>query len=126
MLALTIIGQVWLAFAGNNITAALIGWCIACIGSGSACTMFFAMVGDTVDFGEWKNGIRANGFLTAIGASFCIQMGSGIGSFISFSFLWAPVIIYIISMLLMVGYRKWEKHEPVVQRDLEARAKMAD
>lgn len=151
MLALTIVGQVWLAFAGNNITAALIGWCIACIGSGSACTMFFAMVGDTVDFGEWKNGIRANGFLTAIGASFCIQMGSGIGSFIasmimkgfgfdaskvfqsaaslhgiSFSFLWAPVIIYIISMLLMVGYRKWEKHEPVVQRDLEARAKMAD
>lgn len=113
--------------------------------------MFFAMVGDTVDFGEWKNGIRANGFLTAIGASFCIQMGSGIGSFIasmimkgfgfnaskavqsaaslhgiSFSFLWAPVIIYIISMLLMVGYRKWEKHEPVVQRDLEARAKLAD
>lgn len=146
MLALTVVGQVWMSFAGSNITSSLIGWCIACIGSGSACTMFFAMVGDTVDFGEWKTGIRANGFLTAIGASFCIQMGSGFGSFIasmimknfgfdaskavqsvaslhgiSLSFLWAPIIFYVISMLLMIGYRKWEKHEPIVKRDLEAR-----
>lgn len=146
MLALTIVGQVWMSFTGSNITSSLIGWCIACIGSGSACTMFFAMVGDTVDFGEWKTGIRANGFLTAIGASFCIQMGSGFGSFIasmimknfgfdaskavqsvaslhgiSLSFLWAPIIFYVISMLLMIGYRKWEKHEPIVKRDLEAR-----
>ena len=40
---------------------------------------------------------------------------------ISFSFLWAPIIFYVISMLLMIGYRKWEKHEPIVKRDLEAR-----
>ncbi|WP_075646955.1 MFS transporter [Oenococcus oeni] len=146
MLVLTCLGQAIMGFSGNNLTGLLIGWCIACIGSGSACTMFFAMVGDTVDFGEWKNGIRANGFLTAIGASFCIQVGSGFGSFIpaevlkafgfqsgatsqstnamngiSFSFLWLPIIIYIFSVLLMIVYRKWEMHEPVVIADLEKR-----
>ncbi|WP_367377000.1 MFS transporter [Levilactobacillus cerevisiae] len=146
MLALTMVGQVWIGLAGANVTSALIGWILACIGSGSACTMFFAMVGDTVDFGEWKSGIRANGLLTAMGASFCIQMGAGIGSFIaakimaafgftaakaaqsastmsaiSFTFIWVPVIIYAISLILMVVYRKWERHEPIVTEDLAER-----
>lgn len=146
MLALTMVGQVWIGLAGANVTSALIGWCVACIGSGSACTMFFAMVGDTVDFGEWKSGVRANGLLTAMGASFCIQMGAGIGSFIaakimaafgftaakaaqsagtmsaiSFTFIWVPVIIYAISLILMVIYRKWERHEPIVTEDLAER-----
>ncbi|GAX06610.1 Na+/xyloside symporter related transporter [Secundilactobacillus pentosiphilus] len=146
MLGLTMVGQIWMGFAGTNVTSALIGWCLACIGSGSACTMFFAMVGDTVDFGEWKTGIRANGFLTAIGASFCIQMGSGFGSFIAsmimkafgftaarahqtaasltgihVSFIWVPVAIYAISLILMVVYRKWENHEPTVKADLAKR-----
>ena len=146
MLTMTMVGQVWIGMAGTNVTSGLIGWCLACIGSGSAMTMFFSMVGDTVDFGEWKNGIRANGFLTAMGASFCIQMGSGFGSFIasrilasfgftaakatqtagslsaiSFTFIWVPVIIYALSIVCMVFYRKWEKHEPVVTEDLAER-----
>lgn len=145
-LAMTMVGQIWMGLAGANITSALIGWCVECIGSGSACTMFFAMVGDTVDFGEWKNGIRANGFLTAIGASFCIQMGSGFGSFIaakimaafrfsaakavqsgesldaiSSTFLWLPVFIYAVSLICMIIYRKWEKHEPIVRNELAER-----
>lgn len=146
MLGMTMVGQVWIGFAGNNVTSGLIGWCLACIGSGSAMTMFFSMVGDTVDFGEWKTGIRANGFLTAMGASFCIQMGSGIGSFIaarilatfgftaaktvqsagslsaiSFTFIWVPVIIYAFSAICMIFYRKWEKHEPIVNEELAER-----
>lgn len=151
MLALTMIGQVWMGLAGGNVTSALIGWCLACIGSGSACTMFFAMVGDTVDFGEWKSGIRANGLLTAMGASFCIQMGAGLGSFvaakimaafgfsaakatqsagslssINFTFIWVPVIIYAFSLIIMIFYRKWEHHEPVVTEELAERHAQAN
>lgn len=146
MLGMTMVGQVWIGFAGTNVTSGLIGWCLACIGSGSAMTMFFSMVGDTVDYGEWKTGIRANGFLTAMGASFCIQMGSGIGSFIAsrilaafgftaakatqssgslsainFTFIWVPVVIYALSAVCMVFYRKWEKHEPIVTEELAER-----
>lgn len=150
-LIMTMVGQAWIGFAGNNITSALIGWCVACIGSGSAVTMFFAMVGDTVDFGEWKTGIRANGFLTAIGASFCIQMGSGFGSFIasmllkgfgftaakttqtsgslagiSFTFIWVPIIIYVISLVLMIIYKKWEANEPLIKAELASRHAQAE
>lgn len=149
MLATTIVGQLMMGLAGTNITFALVGWCVICIGSGSAMTMFFAMIGDTVDFGEWKTGIRANGFLTAIGASFCIQMGQGIGPFITsiimntfgfdattktqtaesmrgieFSFIWVPIIICTISLIIMFFYRKWESNEPIVQADLEKRYNM--
>ncbi len=146
MLGLTMLGQIWIGMAGTNVTSGLIGWSLACIGSGSAMTMFFSMVGDTVDFGEWKNGIRANGFLTAMGASFCIQMGSGIGSFIAarilasfgftaaktvqsgqslsainFTFIWVPVLIYALSAVCMIFYRRWEKHEPIVTQELAQR-----
>ncbi|MHC9532536.1 MFS transporter [Dellaglioa sp. L3N] len=146
MLGTTIVGHLMIGMAGANVNFALVGWCVVCIGSGSALTMFFAMIGDTVDFGEWKTGIRANGFLTAIGASFCIQMGQGIGPFITsmimnifgfdaankiqtkdsiqgiaFSFIWAPIIICSISLIIMLFYRKWENNEHVIKADLEKR-----
>lgn len=144
-LILACIGQLLMALVGKNVDAMLVGWCIACIGSGIACTMFFAMVGDTVDYGEWKNGIRASGFLTAIGSSFCIKMGSGFGSFIpsiimkmfnyvpdhaqtagslaaiKFSFIWLPIIIFIINIIPLLMYKKYEEHEPIVQADLTKR-----
>ena len=143
MLALTIVGQIWMGLSGKNVFMLMVGWCIACIGAGSACTMFFAMASDTVDYGEWKNGIRAPGFLTAIAASFCIQMGSGLGSYvcsqvlnffgfaaghqqsaqslfgIRITFIWVPIIIYALSLIIMIFYRKWENHEPVVKADLD-------
>ena len=144
-LVVACVGQLLMLVVGQSVPAMLVAWCIACIGSGIACSMFFAMVGDTVDYGEWKNGIRASGFLTAIGSSFCIKMGSGLGSFIpslimnafhyvpdhaqsasalgaiQFSFMWLPVIIFAINIIPMIIYRKFENHEPIVIRDLLAR-----
>jgi Na+/melibiose symporter-like transporter len=40
---------------------------------------------------------------------------------ISFTFVWVPIIIYAISLILMIFYRKWENHEPVVKADLAKR-----
>jgi len=118
-------------------------WVLAALGTGIAVSMPFAMLSDTVDYGEWKNGIRASGFLTAIGSSFCIKMGSGIGSFIPskimekfgyipgqeqtasalgaihFSFVWLPAICFVIGALIMVFYFKYEKNEKNVRRELE-------
>lgn len=140
------IGQAGLSLSGDNVVMLIIFWCIACIGSGTACSLFFGMVGDTVDYGEWKNGLRASGFLTAIGSAFCIQIGAGVGGFIpslimnaggyaagakqtaaalgsiQFSFVWVPLIIFLLGAIPMIFYRKFELHEPVVRDDLAKRA----
>lgn len=56
--------------------------------------MPFAMLGFAVDFGRWKTGIKATGILIAFGSTFCIKMGSGIGTafaaFIMDSFGYIP------------------------------------
>ncbi len=142
---IAIIGQIGLSFFTDNITMMIIFWCIACIGSGMACSLFFQMVGDTVDFGQWKTGIRASGFLTAIGSSFCIKMGAGLGGFIpsmimnnagyvpeatqsaeslaaiQFSFIWVPAIAFAFAIIPMLIYRKFESNEQNIRLELSRR-----
>lgn len=77
-LSLAALGQIIIGFAGSNITMIIIGWTVASLGTGIAVTLPFAMLSDTVDYGEWKNGVRASGFLTAVGISFCIKLGAGL------------------------------------------------
>ena len=58
------------------------GWIFGFLASGVAMAMPFSVLSDSVDYGEWKTGIRAPGFLTAIGAAFCLKAGSGLGGFL--------------------------------------------
>lgn len=142
--AVAIVGQIGLAVSTGNLALFIVFWCVSCIGTGIACSLFFEMVGDTVDFGEWRNNVRASGFLTAIGSSFCIKMGAGIGAFIpaqimnafgyvdnkaqtatslsgiEFSFIWVPLIIFALGILPMVIYRYFERNESKVTADLKA------
>lgn len=141
-LGLAIIGQFLLFFSGSSMIFLVISWAIACIGSGIACSMPFAMLSDAVDFGEWKSGIRSSGFLSAMGSSFCIKVGAGLGGYflsvimaktdyianqvqssqalsgIQFVFLWLPVILFLLSALPMFRYFKYEKQEAEIRKDL--------
>lgn len=72
-------GQILISFTGNSFIGLSLAWALASVGTGISVTLPFAMLADTVDYGEWRNGIRASGFLTAIGSSFAIKMGSGLG-----------------------------------------------
>lgn len=83
---LAALGQIMIYFTGNSLVMLAVAWSIASVGTGISVTLPFAMLANTVDYGEWKNGIRASGFLTAIGSSFAIKMGSGLGG-------WAPSVI---------------------------------
>ncbi|KKI90956.1 sodium:solute symporter, partial [Bacillus sp. SA1-12] len=140
--AIAAIGQVIIAFAGANASMIIFGWIVASLGTGIAVTLPFAMLSDTVDYGEWKTGIRASGFLTAIGSSFCIKIGSGLGSFfpsiimekagyvanatqsaaslaaIKFCFTWLPAIFFIVGAIVMLNYTKYEKKEEYVRNQL--------
>jgi len=140
--AIAAIGQIIIAFAGSSASMVIFGWIVASIGTGIAVTLPFAMLSDTVDYGEWKTGIRASGFLTAIGSSFCIKLGSGLGSFIpsiimekagyvanvtqsatslaaiKFCFTWLPAIFFIVGVIIMLNYTKYEKNEANVRKQL--------
>ncbi|MEH7415591.1 MFS transporter [Neobacillus drentensis] len=140
--AIAAIGQIIIAFAGSNVSMVICGWVVASLGTGIAVTLPFAMLSDTVDFGEWKTGIRASGFLTAIGSSFCIKLGSGLGSFIpsiimekagyvanvtqsaaslaaiKFCFTWLPAIFFVVGAIIMLNYIKYEKNEANVRNQL--------
>lgn len=144
-LAIGTIGQVMVAIVGDNLALIITAWIIGTFGASIACAMPFAMLADTVDFWEWKTGIRASGFLTAVGSAFCIQLGSGFGSFIpskimaaagfvanktqdttalssiNFCFIWLPVIIYVVVAILMSFYLKYEKNEPNILAELDKR-----
>ncbi|MFD1176705.1 glycoside-pentoside-hexuronide (GPH):cation symporter [Paenibacillus puldeungensis] len=149
-LSLAALGQIIIGIAGSNITMIIIGWTIASLGTGIAVTLPFAMLSDTVDYGEWKSGIRASGFLTAVGISFCIKLGAGLGSFIpsiildsagyvanatqtpeslaaiKFCFTWLPAIFFAIGAIIMLKYVKYEKNESKIRQELEARLETND
>jgi Na+/melibiose symporter-like transporter len=98
-----------------------------------------------VDFAKWKSGVRAAGLLTAIGAAFCLMAGSGLcGALpawilggtgyvanttqsataqmgIEIGFIWLPALFYLLSAIPVFFYRKYERMEPQIHADLEAR-----
>jgi GPH family glycoside/pentoside/hexuronide:cation symporter len=51
------------------------------IGIGCAAFSFWAMLPDTVEFGQWKTGIRAEGMLFGLGL-LALKLGLGLGSFL--------------------------------------------
>ena len=121
------------------------GWIAGIITSGAAMAMPFSLLSDSVDFGEWKTGVRAAGLLTAIGAAFCLKAGSGLGGAlpawilgatgyvantpqsakalwgIEIGFIWLPALFYLLSAVPVFFYRKYERMEPQIHAELEAR-----
>lgn len=123
----------------------LVGWTIGFIASGAAMAMPFSLLSDSVDYGEWKTGIRAAGLLTAIGAAFCLKAGSGFGAAlpawtmdyfgyapnvmqtnrsllgIELGFVWLPALFLALSIIPVMFYKAYESLEPRIHAELEAR-----
>lgn len=142
---LVILGHGGIYFMGENFTGIVVFWLLAAMGQGFICGMPFGMLADTVDYGEWKTGVRATGFLTAIGSALCIKAGSGFGGFIptlvldhygyvanaqqtaeslhgiTVCFVLLPVITAALVMIPMFMYRRYELMEGQIVRDLQKR-----
>ena len=121
------------------------GWIFGIITCGIAMTLPFSLLSDSVDYGEWKTGIRAAGLLTAIGAAFCLKAGAGIGGAlpawimgafgyvpntiqtpralvgIEIGFVWLPVIFFTLAIIPVLFYKRYELMEPQIHSDLETR-----
>lgn len=149
-----VVGQliVWFGLRqGNSVPIVMAGWTVGFLASGVAMAMPFSVLSDSVDYGEWKTGIRAAGLLTAIGAAFCLKAGAGLGGAlpgwimevsgyrpnveqtaaalkgIETGIIWVPVVFFTLSIIPVLFYRKYELLEPRIHAELDARrAETAD
>jgi sugar (glycoside-pentoside-hexuronide) transporter len=147
-LAGMLIGQLivyWGVRADHSLPIIMAGWIFGFLASGMAMAMPFSILSDSVDYGEWKTGVRAAGLLTAIGAAFCLKAGSGLGGAlpawimdatgyvpktaqtaqalkgIEISFIWLPALFFLLSLIPVLFYGKYEKLEPKIHAELEQR-----
>jgi len=150
-LAGSVVAQ-FVVFAGvrnHSIVTVMTGWVIGFLTSGVAMAMPFSLLSDSVDYGEWKGGVRAAGLLTAIGAAFCLKAGSGLGGAlpawilarfhyvpnveqtsrsiigIELSCVWLPAIAYALAVLPVLFYERYERLEPQIRQELEERRRLA-
>jgi len=130
---------------GNSLGITITGWGCIFLFSGMAMAMPFSMLSDTVDYGEWKTGVRAPGLLTAIGAMFASKAGSGLGvalpgwilgtfgyvpnveqspdslKGIKIAFIGLPALFLTLSIIPVWFYKKYELMEPQIHADLDQR-----
>jgi len=143
-----IVGQLVMAWGlahGNSLPIIMTGWALGFLASGAAMAMPFSVISDSVDFGEWKTGIRAAGLLAAIGAAFCLKAGAGLGGAlpgwilqstgyvanvvqtpavlrgIELSVVWVPAVAFAAALVPVLFYRKFERLEPQIRDELELR-----
>ena len=117
-------------------------------GIGNACggATMWAMVSDTIDYGEWKTGYRTEGLVNSA-CSFGYKIGNGVGSAllgvilelggyvgdaavqtasalvsIKVCFVWIPIAVYMIGIIIM-KFWQLDKEFPQILADLEKRRK---
>ncbi|WP_273724818.1 glycoside-pentoside-hexuronide (GPH):cation symporter [Leuconostoc mesenteroides] len=129
-LALSILGQLVLGLGAQllNVPLVIIGTIIGNFGNGFVGALIAVLLADSVDYGEWKNGVRAEGIVTSA-SSFTAKFGMGIGGAITgmllslghyapnksqsaaalFSieanYVWVPLVALVISFILILFYR---------------------
>ena len=139
-----ILGMLILNFAGGAMAGIVISSVIRGIGNACGGATMWAMVSDTIDYGEWKTGYRTEGLVNSA-CSFGYKIGNGIGSAllgiilevggyvgdaavqtasalhsIEICFVWIPIAVYA-SGLVNMKFWKLDKEFPQIIADLKAR-----
>ncbi|OAS89124.1 MULTISPECIES: MFS transporter [Metabacillus] len=145
-IVVSIIGSLIIYFSSitSSIPLLLIGVGLGGLGLGFVPSLLFSLIADTIDYGEWKSGVRATGLLYS-GSTFAAKFGMGIGGAagawllalynydpaltqqstetleaIEFSFIWFPVISFVLVLILLQFY-KLDKIHPQIVEDLKKR-----
>lgn len=136
------------AFAGSNLTVMIIGTAVAGVGNGIAASQMGGIFADTVEYGEWKHGIRTEGMAYAamstaqkIGAGLAAAIIGGVLNFghfdatltvqpasaiaaIRFTTVILPLLFLSVILILSLTY-DLDKKMPQILADLEERHKKA-
>jgi sugar (glycoside-pentoside-hexuronide) transporter len=139
----------WWGTHTSSVSIVMTGWVAGFLASGVAMAMPFSLLSESVDYGEWKSGVRAAGLLTAVGAAFCLKAGSGLGGAlpalildrfhyipnvqqsagalvgIELSFIWLPALSYALAILPVLFYHRYERAEAGIRQQLADRRALA-
>lgn len=143
-LFIQIVGILMLACSGGSHIIVVISSIIRGIGGSCVGATMWAMVSDTVDYGEWKTGYRTEGLVNST-CSFGYKVGSGLGSAIlgwiltfggysgeaavqsakaifsiNLCYIWVPVITYMIGLVIMKFYHLDKEFDGIIE-DLKKR-----
>ncbi|MDE7330645.1 MAG: MFS transporter [Lachnospiraceae bacterium] len=148
-LVLNTVGMMVLNFSGGAMWLIVVSSIIRGIGNACGGATMWAMVSDTIDYGEWKTGVRTEGLVNSA-CSFGYKIGNGIGSAllglileiggyvgeaaqqtasalasIRICFVWIPVAVYIIGLGIMRFYHLDEEFAGIID-DLKKRGKVKE
>lgn len=143
-LVFDIVGMLVLNYSGGAMNLIVVSSVIRGIGNACGGATMWAMVSDTIDYGEWKTGYRTEGLVDSA-CSFGYKIGNGIGSAllglileiggyvgeaavqtaealfsIEVCFVWIPIVVYVCGLIIMKFWHL-DKEFSGILADLEKR-----
>lgn len=143
-LVFDIVGMLVLNYSGGAMNLIVVSSVIRGIGNACGGATMWAMVSDTIDYGEWKTGYRTEGLVNSA-CSFGYKIGNGIGSAllglileiggyvgeaavqtaealfsIEVCFVWIPIVVYVCGLIIMKFWHL-DKEFSGILADLEKR-----
>ena len=144
-LVLAGIGMLILEFGGGTMPVIVISSLVRGISNACGGATMWAMVSDTIDYGEWKTGCRTEGLVNSA-CSFGYKIGNGVGSAllgiilqvggyvgeataqsasalfsIRLCFTWIPMVVFAACFIILRFYNLDKEFDGII-RDLHARA----
>ncbi|MCM3781544.1 MFS transporter [Neobacillus mesonae] len=138
---LGMIGTVIVIFNPYSVTMIIVGTVLKTLFMAPIAGTMFAMLADTIEYGEWKSGIRSEGLVYSAG-SFGTKVGSGLGGaivgwslalggyvgtagvqsdsalqMIKVMYLYSPLVISALTLLILIFY-KLDKKFPMIIEEL--------
>lgn len=144
-LGLCVISQAILGIGAHYLSVPILAAAtiLGYFGNGFFAGLLPVMLADTVDYGEWKSSVRAEGLVTSfsgIASNFGMGVGGAVTGFllsmngyianhqqtpqalkaIEMNYIWVPLIGFGIGLILMYFYQ-FDKMQPKIEADLMAR-----
>lgn len=141
-------GMMILEFGGGSTPVIVVSSLIRGIGNACGGATMWAMVSDTIDYGEWKTGYRTEGLVNSA-CSFGYKIGNGVGSAllgiileiggykgeatvqsasalfsIRLCFIWIPVVVFAVCFIILRFYHLDREFDGII-KDLHERAEAA-
>lgn len=129
----------------GNLAIAIFAWFLFGIGSGGTNALMFSMQADTVDYGEWRTGLRAEGGSYSV-LSFIRKCGQGVGGWAGAALIGAygyvgqtasqdaeaiqgirlatgvlPALLAVAAAVVMIWYNLGVEEHTTIVRQLHAR-----